>query len=103
MSKYAHFTKVIVRVETLRWARIDVDGKPHPHSFWRDGQEKRTVAVEVDKGKEGVLVKAEGGIADLLGTSDVRILGLFLYSIVRVFLESASTRRPKKRAVLNLA
>ena len=68
MSKYAHITKAVVRVETLRWARIGVDGKEHPHAFWRDGQEKRTVGVEVDKGKEGVLVKAEGGIGDLLGT-----------------------------------
>ena len=34
-------------MQQLRWQRISVDGKEHPHSFWRDGDEKRVVDVEV--------------------------------------------------------
>ncbi|KAI0312236.1 uricase [Amylostereum chailletii] len=66
VSKYSHISKAVVTVEVLRWARIEPGGKPHPHGFWRDGDEKRIVKVEVDQTKEGVLAKAEGGIRDLL-------------------------------------
>ena len=58
VSKYAHITKSFVTIEQLRWTRIcikkgDDDVKPvddrngHPHSFIRDGNDKRVVKVEV--------------------------------------------------------
>jgi urate oxidase len=30
---------------------MTIDGKPHPHSFWRDGAETRNVKVDVTEGK----------------------------------------------------
>ena len=54
VSKYAHISKAIVTIEQLRWTRIRIPGdKPsgnddgHPHSFLRDGNDKRVVKVEV--------------------------------------------------------
>lgn len=53
MSKYAHLSKAFITVEQLRWQRIPISQgagqtpKPHSHAFYRDGNEKRTVQVEV--------------------------------------------------------
>lgn len=53
VSKYAHLNKAFITIEQLRWQRIPIaqgEGqtpKDHPHSFYRDGDEKRTVDVEV--------------------------------------------------------
>lgn len=47
VSKYAHIHKAFVTIEQLKWKRIDVNGQEHKHSFWRDGDEKRVVHVEV--------------------------------------------------------
>ncbi|KAF5344361.1 hypothetical protein D9758_013255 [Tetrapyrgos nigripes] len=78
VSKYAHIDKAYVEIEQLRWSRIPVsdgdgkDGKEqvkeHPHSFWRDGEEKRVVEVEVDasKGKDTLIAKVTSGLKDLL-------------------------------------
>jgi urate oxidase len=46
-SKYAHIHKVHVKIEQLRWKRILIDGEEHPHSFYRDGDDKRVVKVVV--------------------------------------------------------
>ncbi|THH14229.1 hypothetical protein EW146_g6082 [Bondarzewia mesenterica] len=69
VSKYAHIHKAFITVEQLRWARIgENEGKGHTHSFWRDGDEKKFVKVEVDatKGKEALVGKVEAGLRDLL-------------------------------------
>ena len=51
VSKYAHISKAFVAVEQLRWSRIHVTGEEspegHSHSFYRDGDDKRIVRVEV--------------------------------------------------------
>ena len=51
VSKYAHISKAFVAVEQLRWSRIHVTGEEspegHSHSFYRDGDDKRIVKVEV--------------------------------------------------------
>ena len=51
VSKYAHISKAFVAVEQLRWNRIHVTGEQspegHSHSFYRDGDDKRIVKVEV--------------------------------------------------------
>lgn len=51
VAKYSHINKALVTVEKLRWSRIPVgvagQERPHPHSFIRDGEDKRTAAVEV--------------------------------------------------------
>ena len=69
VSKYAHIHKAFVTIEQLRWARITVDGKPHDHSFLRDGDEKRVVNVQVDgsQGKDRLVGTVSAGINDLLG------------------------------------
>ena len=77
LGKYAHFTKAFVIVEQLRWARISVGTgagagiaqDPHPHSYWRDGDDKQTTKVVVDatKGKDAMTASAVSGISDLLG------------------------------------
>lgn len=36
---------------THRWVRLDIDGKPHPHSFIKPGSETRNVQVDVIEGK----------------------------------------------------
>ncbi|EEB91136.1 hypothetical protein MPER_10554, partial [Moniliophthora perniciosa FA553] len=68
VSKYGHLHKAFVTIEQLRWSRIDVNGKQHNHSFWRDGDEKRVVKVEVDAsaGKDKIVGKVASGISDLL-------------------------------------
>ena len=48
VSKYAHISKAFVTIEQLRWTRIRIkDDNAHPHSFHRDGNDKRVVKVEV--------------------------------------------------------
>ncbi|KJA25137.1 hypothetical protein HYPSUDRAFT_38099 [Hypholoma sublateritium FD-334 SS-4] len=72
VSKYAHISKAFVTVEQLRWTRIQVpdNGKlvEHPHAFFRDGDDKRIVKVEVDgtAGKDKLVGKVVAGISDLL-------------------------------------
>ncbi|KAF8211858.1 hypothetical protein K438DRAFT_1662457 [Mycena galopus ATCC 62051] len=72
VSKYAHIHKAVVTVEQLRWSRIPVSGEQgsvdHPHSFLRDGDEKRIVKVEVDasKGKDKLVASVTAGLSDLL-------------------------------------
>ncbi|KAF4614003.1 hypothetical protein D9613_008190 [Agrocybe pediades] len=72
VSKYAHISKAFVTIEQLRWSRIHVDGEEsaegHSHSFYRDGNDKRVVKVEVDgsAGKDKLVGKVTAGINDLL-------------------------------------
>jgi urate oxidase len=51
VSKYAHIHKAFITVEKLRWTRISVGAEgqeqQHPHSFYRDGDDKRITKVEV--------------------------------------------------------
>ncbi|PCH42707.1 uricase [Wolfiporia cocos MD-104 SS10] len=73
VSKYAHIHKAFVTIEKLRWARIPVAegveaAKPHPHAFYRDGDDKRIAKVEIDGtgGKDKLVAKVTSGITDLL-------------------------------------
>lgn len=69
VSKYAHIHKVLVTIEQLGWTRIEVDGKPHDHSFVRSGDEKRVVRVQVDGSRrtDQLVGNVSAGINDLLG------------------------------------
>ncbi|KAE8146100.1 hypothetical protein BDV25DRAFT_163124 [Aspergillus avenaceus] len=51
IEKYKHIHAAHAHIVTHRWARMDVDGKPHPHSFVRDSEEKRNVQVDVVEGQ----------------------------------------------------
>ncbi|KAI0773327.1 uricase [Trametes elegans] len=74
VSKYAHLKKAFITIEKPRWTRIAIaqgEGqtpKPHPHSFFRDGDDKRTVHAEIDAsaGKDKIVARVTAGLKDLL-------------------------------------
>ncbi|KAH7349719.1 uricase [Plectosphaerella cucumerina] len=49
LETYPHISVANIRIVVNRWTRLDVDGKPHPHSFIRDGEELRTVEARVSR------------------------------------------------------
>ncbi|KAI9791030.1 MAG: hypothetical protein M1833_001721 [Piccolia ochrophora] len=63
IDTYKHIQVAHVKVITHRWTRIPVDGKAHPHSFYRDGSETRNVEVIAREGR-GIFVRS--AIAGLL-------------------------------------
>jgi len=63
VSTYKHIHAAHIKIVQNRWTRLIVDGKPHPHSFFRDGEETREVEVVAREGK-GITVKS--GINKLL-------------------------------------
>lgn len=73
VSKYAHIHKAFITIEQLRWSRLPADTpevgeKGHPHSFVRDGDDKRIVHAEVDAsaGKNRLIGRVSAGLSDLL-------------------------------------
>ncbi|KAG0262598.1 hypothetical protein DFQ27_002267 [Actinomortierella ambigua] len=68
LSQYSWVEGVHVTIIKHRWARMVVDGKPHPHSFWRDGEETREVDMFVKRGATADERKAaiKSAIGDLL-------------------------------------
>ncbi|KAI5310883.1 hypothetical protein KEM55_004346 [Ascosphaera atra] len=57
VETYSHIHSAHVNVVLHRWTRMTIDGKPHPHSFLRDGEEKRTASADVYEGK-GIQIKS---------------------------------------------
>ncbi|KAI5457727.1 hypothetical protein BGZ63DRAFT_364301 [Mariannaea sp. PMI_226] len=57
IQKYGHIHVANVKVVTHRWTRMEIDGKPHPHSFLKDGEETRNVEVRVSR-KDGIDIKS---------------------------------------------
>ncbi|CAG8983963.1 hypothetical protein HYALB_00008824 [Hymenoscyphus albidus] len=62
IETYKHIHTANVRIITHRWTRMTIDGKPHPHSFFRDGSETRNVEAVIKKGK----IDIRSGINGLL-------------------------------------
>lgn len=62
LDTYPHIDVANVDVVVHRWTRMVVDGKPHPHSFFRDGEETRNVKARISR--QGLDV--ESSIAKLL-------------------------------------
>ncbi|ODQ67476.1 uricase [Nadsonia fulvescens var. elongata DSM 6958] len=62
IDKYAHISRVEVTITQHKWSRYAVNGKPHAHSFVRDGTEKRSVKLVKDR-KLGF--KVTSGLFDL--------------------------------------
>jgi urate oxidase len=54
--------KARVSIEEYPWSRIEIDGKPHQHSFMRSGTEKRLATVTCAGESEWVVA----GISDLV-------------------------------------
>jgi len=63
VEKYKHIHTAHVSIIQHRWTRMEVEGKPHPHSFYRDGAEKRIVQADAIEGK-GIEIRS--GLSDLL-------------------------------------
>ncbi|EGP88892.1 uncharacterized protein MYCGRDRAFT_70045 [Zymoseptoria tritici IPO323] len=63
IDQYSHIHVAHVNIIVHRWTRMEVDGKPHPHSFMRDGAETRVVEAVVRRGK-GISIRS--GIKGLL-------------------------------------
>ena len=62
VEKYSHIHAANVKVVTKRWVRMNVDGKPHPHSFIKEGEEKRNVVARITR-SNGIAINS--GITDL--------------------------------------
>jgi urate oxidase len=63
VDTYSHIHAAHIKVVTHRWTRMTIDGKPHPHSFFRDGAETRNVEAVCREGK-GIEIRS--GIVGLL-------------------------------------
>ena len=61
-ARFASIGRARVHVEEYSWARLEVDGSPHPHAFRRAGNEVRTATAVCDAEGEWVL----SGLADLV-------------------------------------
>lgn len=63
LDEYKWMSEASVWITVHRWTRMEVEGKMHPHSFLRDGEETRTVECKAVRG-QGISVKS--GIKGLL-------------------------------------
>lgn len=68
VDKYSHIHVANVKIVTHRWLRMDVDGKPHPHSFIKDAGETRNVEARVSRRDGIVLTSAIVGLTVLKST-----------------------------------
>lgn len=68
LDRYPHITSAHVDVAVHRWTRMTVDGAPHPHSFFRDGQETRNVEATVARGSGITLRSSIRGLSVLKST-----------------------------------
>ncbi|KAF3940075.1 Uricase [Dactylella cylindrospora] len=67
-NKYSHIHAAHVNIIVHRWTRINVDGKPHPHSFLRDGAETRNVEVTFRRNEGFTISSKIGGLLVLKST-----------------------------------
>lgn len=77
IQTYDHINIAHVSIIQHRWTRMDVDGQPHPHSFYRDGAEKRVVNADAIRGT-GIEIRS--GISELLV---LKSTGSMFHSFVR--------------------
>ncbi|KAF5720736.1 uricase [Fusarium globosum] len=77
IEKYSHIHVANINVKTVRWQRLEVDGKPHPHSFFKDGEETRNVEVRVSR-QEGIQIKSS-----LVGLTVLKSTGSAFHGFVR--------------------
>lgn len=69
ITRYNHIHSAKAKIVTHRWTRMNFDGKPHPHSFYKDSDETRTVEVDVVEGK-GIDIKTSiNGLTVLKSTN----------------------------------
>ncbi|ORY96575.1 uricase [Syncephalastrum racemosum] len=64
LKQYAHISRVHVDIIKHKWSRMTIEGKPHPHSFVRDGEDVSTTNVVHDRATNNVTVSS--GLSNLL-------------------------------------
>lgn len=62
VSRYPHIHAAQVHIIQHRWTRYEVQGKPHPHSFLKEGSEVRTATIYKQENKG---FQVSSGIKDL--------------------------------------
>jgi len=58
INTYSHIHAAHVKIIQHRWTRMSIDGKQHPHSFYRDGEELRVVESVTREG-QGVSIRSK--------------------------------------------
>lgn len=58
INTYPHIHAAHVKIIQHKWTRMTIDGKPHPHSFLRDGEEKRIVEA-VARENQGITLRSK--------------------------------------------
>jgi urate oxidase len=58
VETYSHIHAAHVKIIQHRWTRMTIDGKPHPHSFFRDGEEIRVVE-SVTRENQGIFLRSK--------------------------------------------
>lgn len=58
IKQYSHIHAAHIKIIQHRWTRMAVDGKPHPHSFYRDSNEIRVVEAVAREG-EGITIRSK--------------------------------------------
>jgi urate oxidase len=77
IERYAHIHVANIKVVVHRWTRMTVDGKPHPHSFYRDSEETRTVELRASR-KDGISIKS-----GIVGLTVLKSTGSAFHGFVR--------------------
>jgi urate oxidase len=77
IQQYAHIHAANVSITTHRWTRMTIDGKPHPHSFLKDGEETRNVEVRVSR-QDGISVASS-----IAGLTVLKSTGSAFHGFVR--------------------
>lgn len=63
VKTYSQVSQATVRIAEASWRRIELDGKPHPHSFVSGGNEQRTCSVVAARSGPTTVT---GGVSDLV-------------------------------------
>src|ERR1700742_390576 len=61
-AEFAPITRARVRIESVEWERIELDGKPHDHAFRAAGSERRVGIAVCETGADWVV----SGLQDLV-------------------------------------
>lgn len=77
IDTYAHIHTANIKIVVHRWTRMVIDGKEHPHSFFRDGQETRNVEAVISR-TQGITVKSA-----IVGLTVLKSTGSAFHGFVR--------------------
>ncbi|KAJ4392049.1 hypothetical protein N0V93_005670 [Gnomoniopsis smithogilvyi] len=77
IDTYAHIHTAHIKIVVHRWTRMVIDGKEHPHSFFRDGQETRNVEAVISR-TDGITLKSA-----IVGLTVLKSTGSAFHGFVR--------------------